>query len=352
MQANVTSADAQLPRVGRFEGSDRAWDEAVRALGGATFCHLSGWRHVLADTLGHESLRLQVTGASGEVRGLLPLARVRSRLFGDYLLSMPFLSYGGPLGDAEARRALVEAAVAEARALGVDLLELRARERLPGDLALSERKLTVLKALPATAEELWEKGIKAKLRSQVRRPQKEGMRARFGLELVPEFYGVFARTMRDLGTPVLPRRFFDAVAERFATESVVGVVEHRGRVVAAGYGFFWDGEVEITWAGALREYSASAPNMLLYWSFMEESIRRGAVAFNFGRCSRGSGTHRFKMQWGSEEYPLPWAQWSPHGVIATPSPESTKFRLATSVWSRLPLAVANFIGPRLSRLLP
>jgi serine/alanine adding enzyme len=352
MRANVTPPEGDTVRAVTFEGTDGEWDAAVASLGGGTFCHLSGWRHVLAEGLGHESMRLAVRGTSGETLGVLPLARVRSRLFGDYLLSMPFLSYGGPLGGGVARRALVEAAVAEARRLGVDLLELRSREPLPGDLAVSERKLTVLKALPATTEELWEKGIKAKLRSQVRRPLKEGMTARFGLDLVPEFYAVFARTMRDLGTPVLPRRFFDVVAERFARESVVGVIEREGETVAAGYGFLWDGEVEITWAGALREHAASAPNMLLYMSFMEESIRRGARTFNFGRCSPGSGTHRFKMQWGSEEHVLPWAQWSPGGVAATPSPDSAKFRLATAAWRRLPLPVANLIGPSVSRLLP
>jgi FemAB-related protein (PEP-CTERM system-associated) len=352
MRANVTPPEGASAHVVRFVGSDDEWDAAVRDLGGGNFCHLAGWRHVLAEALGHESLRLVAQGPGGETLGLLPMARVKSRLFGDYLLSMPFLSYGGPLGSEEAKRALVEAAVAEARTLGVDLLELRARERLPGDLSVSERKLTVLKALPATSEELWEKGIKAKLRSQVRRPQKEGMTARFGLDALPDFYEVFARTMRDLGTPVLARRFFDVIAERFAEESVVGVIEHQGRVVAAGYGFLWGGEVEITWAGALREYSASAPNMLLYWSFMEESIRRGAGTFNFGRCSPGSGTHRFKMQWGAEERVLPWAQWSPGGVASTPSPDSAKFRLATAVWTKLPVPVANLIGPRISRLLP
>lgn len=324
----------------------------MRALGSSSFCHLSGWRHVLRDVLGHESHQLIVQGAGGEILGLLPLVRVRSRLFGDYLLSMPFLSYGGPLGAQPCRELLVEAAVDEARAAGVDLLELRSRDRLPGDLAVSDRKLTVVKPLPETSEELWETGLKAKLRSQVRRPMKEGMTARFGPNGLADFYAVFARTMRDLGTPVLPKSFFEAILQHFGEVAVVGVIEYQGRAVAAGLGFLWCGEVEITWAGALREYAASAPNMLLYWTFMEESLRRGARAFNFGRCSPGSGTHRFKMQWGAEEYPLPWAQWTPRGVASTPNPDSAKFRIATRVWSRLPVGIANLVGPRISRLLP
>jgi serine/alanine adding enzyme len=339
-------------RVVRFSGTDQDWDAYVASAQGGTFCHLSGWEHVMSDVLGHDSLRLAVVDDAGACSGVLPLIRVRSRLFGDFLMSMPFLSYGGPVGSMEAKLLLVQAAVDEAKRMGVDLLELRARERLPGDLPVSERKLTVIKALGASSEELWEKGIKAKLRSQVRRPMKEGMVGRFGADLLEPFYDIFARTMRDLGTPVLPRRFFTALAERFSDQLVVGVVEYHGKPVAAGCGFSWGGEVEITWAGALQEHAKLAPNMLLYWSFMEESIRRGATHFNFGRCSPGSGTHRFKMQWGAEEHVLPWAQWSPRAVAATPSPQSAKFRAATAVWQRMPLALTNRLGPPLSRFLP
>jgi len=338
--------------VAPFSASDDEWDAALGHLAGSTFCHLAGWRHVMTDVLGHETVRLEARSADGTRVGLLPLVRVRSRLFGDYMLSMPFLSYGGPVGSVEARLSLVEAAVEEARARGVDLLELRARERLPGDLPVSERKLTVLKELPASPDELWEKGIRAKVRSQIRRPMKEGMSARFGSHLVEEFYGVFSLTMRDLGTPVLGKRFFHAIVERFPRQVVVGVVDHQGEPVAAGLGFEWKGEVEITWAGAARDLSRLAPNMLLYWSFMEESIRRGAGTFNFGRCSPGSGTHRFKEQWGGADQPLPWTQWSPRGVAATPSPDSAKFRLATAAWSRLPVSVSRVVGPPISRLLP
>jgi hypothetical protein len=92
--------------------------------------------------------------------------------------------------------------------------------------------------------------------------------------------------------------------------------------------------------------------MLLYASFMEEMIRRGARLFNFGRCTPGVGTHRFKLQWGGTDELLPWAQWAPGAVEATPSPERPVFRLATRAWQRLPLAVANRAGPWLARQLP
>ncbi len=335
-----------------FEGSDGDWDRLVAELPGGTACHLAGWRHVMQDAMGHETLYRLAVDEEGHPCGLLPLVRVRSRLFGDYLLSMPFLNDGGPLGTEEARAALGEEAVAEARRAGVDLLELRGRAPVPGSFATSDRKLTVLMPLGTSAEALWENGLKAKVRSQVRRPMKEGMVARFGHEYLDPFYDVFSRTMRDLGTPVLPRRFFSSIAEHLHDHVTFCVIEHEGTALAAGCGFLWNGEFEITWAGALREASRMAPNMLLYWSLMEESIRKGASAFNFGRCSPDSGTHRFKRQWGGDDLPLPWSQWSPAGVASTPNPDSAKFRLATRVWSRLPVAVTNRLGPPLARLLP
>ena len=335
-----------------FEGTDEEWDRLHEPWEGSTFCHLAGWRRIIGNAFGHEARYRVAVDEQGVVHGVHPLMRVRSRLFGDYLLSMPFLNYGGPLGSDEAREALGRDAAREAEATGVDLLELRSREAVPGDLRTTSRKLTVLLDLPDDPETLFKKGLKAKVRSQVRRPQKEGLTVRFGLELVQPFYEVFSRTMRDLGTPTLPRRFFDEIVSVLPEQAMIAVVEKDGEAMAAGFGFLWKGEFEITWAGALREYSRMAPNMLLYWGFMEESIRRGAHTFNFGRCSPDSGTHRFKKQWGGSDFPLPWAQWSKGGVDATPNPSGRKYQLATAAWRRLPVPVANFLGPFLARSLP
>ncbi len=356
----MRGAESPLPSSGGgttlqvvpWEGFPGEWDALLDRFDHSTFCHLAGWQAVMSQTLGHTLHYKVAVDPAGEVNGMLPLVRVRSRIFGDYLVSMPFLSYGGPLGTEEARRLLGEAAAQEAKELGVDLLELRSRTPVPGDLRTSHRKLTVLLDLPESSRDLWEKGLKAKVRSQVRRPQKDGMEAQVGKGEVGRFYGVFSRAMRDLGTPVLPRGFFAAVAEELS-ECVVFCTVHLGdEPVAAGCGFFWKGEFEITWAGSLREYNRSAPNMLLYWSLMEEAIELGARTFNFGRCSAGSGTHRFKRQWGGTDHPLPWAQWSPGSLSATPTPSGKKYELATAIWRRIPLGLANSLGPVISRNIP
>ena len=335
--------------AGEYRGSGERWDEFVRARQGS-FCHLWGWRAVMVEAMGHRPL-FRAASDTGELVGVNPLVEVKTGLFGHFLLSMPFLNYGGPLGSEPARAALADDARRLAQELEVDLLELRAREPLDGGLTTSHRKVTVVLDLPPATADLW-KALPSKVRSQVRRPQKEGMEFRIGPEQMDAFYEVFARNMRDLGTPVLPLRFFRAIRDHLGGEVVFSTVFHRGEPVAGGCGFVVGNEYEMTWASSLREHNRLAPNMLLYWGCMEAMSALGVGTFNFGRCTPESGTHRFKLQWGGRDVPLPWAQWSPGGVAATPSPDRPVFRLATAVWSRLPLAVANRLGPLLAIRLP
>src|SRR5213078_3829365 len=159
----------------------------------------------------------------------------------------------------------------------------------------------------------------------------------------------FARNMRSLGTPVLPRAFFERLSRAFGGLVVFGTVYRRAEPVAAGCGFVWHGEFEMTWASSLREHSRSAPNMLLYWAFMEQMIARGVRVFNFGRCTPGGGTHQFKRQWGGRDVPLPWRQFSTGAVKAPPSPGDPAFSWGPRLWRRLPLSIANRLGPRLVR---
>ena len=334
-----------------LDGREDAWDAFTASAPDSTFCHLAGWRGVMTDVLGHESLFLYTQDRDGAWRAVLPLVRVRSPLFGHYLVSMPFLNAGGPVGAPDGVAALLDHAAALARRFGVDLLELRARRALTGPLRVSDRKITVRLDLPDSPDALWRR-FDPKLRSQIRRPQKAGLEARFGADQVAPFYAVFASHMRALGTPVLPRAFFERIASVFPAVAVFGVVYRGTEPVAAGCGFVWRDEFEITWASSLREHSRIAPNMLLYWSFLERMIARGVRVFDFGRCTPGGGTHRFKRQWGAADVPLPWLQWSSRRVDAPPSPERPAFKVASAVWRRLPLALTNRLGPLLARQLP
>ena len=331
--------------------ADEEWDAYVSSAPDSTFCHRAGWRAVMTDGLGHEWMPLVAKDGDGSWQGALPLVRVRSPLFGHYLISLPFLNAGGALGTPAARQALSDAAIAEARRSRVDLLEIRSRAQPAATLAVSNRKITVTLELPGTPDELWEQ-FAPKLRSQIRRPMKAGLETRFGLDQRDAFYDVLARHMRVLGTPVLPAAFFARIAAALSGQVVFGAVYQGETPVAAGCGFLWRGELEITWASALREFNPLAPNMLLYWDFMRHAISRGARTFDFGRCTPGGGTHAFKRQWGGRDVALPWGQWTARAVAAPPSPDRPMFRLASACWRRLPLAVTNRLGPRIARQLP
>lgn len=340
-----------MSEVTPFDGEPGEWDAFVRRHPGWTHFHLHGWRAIMGTVLGHETLYLAAR-ADGVLTGVLPLVRVRSALFGHYLVSMPFVNYGGPLGEPGAVRALGAEAARLADAGGARLLELRSTTALPVELPVSHRKVTVVLDLPKDGDALM-KAFPAKLRSQVRRPEKEGVTFRFGREQVVPFFHVFARHMRDLGTPTQGRALFEAISQAFPDDAWFGCAWLGTRPIAAGAGFRWGQEFEMTWASALAEFNRTSANMGLYRAFMERAILEGCTRFNFGRCTPGSGTHRFKLQWGGRDEPLWWYQHAPGGATAsTPSPDQGAFSWGPRLWKRLPVPVATMLGPRIVRFIP
>jgi FemAB-related protein (PEP-CTERM system-associated) len=330
------------------------WDTFVRHQSGWTFCHVSAWHDVIRAVFGHECLYMVARRDDASIAAILPLVRVKSAVLGHYLVSMPFLNYGGPLGDPVAVRAVVDHAVALAARDNVKLLQLRSRQPLPADLAVSHQKITVTLELPENdADSLWQ-DFDAKVRSQVRRPQKAGAVAAFGHDQIEPFFAVFTRHMRDLGTPAQSLAFFRAIAQAFRDSVWFGCVYVDEQPVAGGCGFRWGSEFEMTWASSLRSFNRISPNMLLYWSFMQRACTEGVRVFNFGRCTPGSGTHRFKRQWGGRDEVLWWYGFSPRTShdLRTPSPDQGGFALAARIWQRVPLKVANAFGPRIVRFIP
>lgn len=337
--------------VDRFDGPAGEWDAFVRAQRGWSHFHLYAWRGVIEDVFGHECVYLAAR-LDGALVGVLPLVRVRSLIFGHYLVSMPFVNYGGPLGTAEGVEALTGAAVERAQRDNVKLLELRSRTPLSIALPASHRKITVVLDVPDGGAPALFKRLDSKVRSQVRRSQKEGATVRFGPGEVAAFFEVFSRHMRDLGTPTQPRRFFEAIAGRFPHDAWFGCAYVNDRPIAAGCGFRWADEYEMTWASALREYNRIAPNMLLYWSFMERAANEGVRLFNFGRCTPGGGTHRFKQQWGSRDEQLWWYHTGNATADATPSASDGKYSLGPKLWKHLPERLATALGPHIVRYIP
>lgn len=339
--------------AGLFLGSAGEWDEFGRQHAGFTHFHRLGWKSVITEVFGHDCLYLAARERGGNLAAILPLVRVKSALFGHYLVSMPFLNYGGPLGTEAGIRVLADLAAKEAKRSGAILLELRSRVPLPLEMPVSHRKITVVLDLPDHPDALV-RSFGSKLRSQVRRPGKEGVTVRFGADQIAPFFEVFSRHMRDLGTPTLPRRFFEVIARQFPEDAWFASAWLNDTPVAGGAGFRWNSEFEMTWAASLMAHNRIAPNMLVYWSFMERAIAAGVTLFNFGRCTPDSGTHRFKRQWGSRDEQLWWYQVArePAGTAATPSPDQGKYRWGPRLWQRLPLGLSRWLGPLIVKSIP
>jgi FemAB-related protein (PEP-CTERM system-associated) len=346
--ARTGTAIAVSSEIGQTE-----WDAFVHRHGDATVDHLWGWRPVFDDVFGHRTQYLAARRGEAVV-GVLPLVLFRSGLIGRAVVSLPFLNYGGVLADnADAVRALTDRAVAIAREWGASHLELRHRRRLVDSAPSREHKLALVRPLPATVEALWS-GTDRKVRNQVRKAQKEGLStAMGGAELVDEFYGVFARNMRDLGTPVYSKRLFTETLRVFADRTRIFVVRSGGRAVAAAIALAFRATVLVPWASSLRQFRHQCPNMLLYWSMLEQAARDGMTAFDFGRSSPGGGTHQFKLQWGAEPSPLVWEYPFLEGrEVPDHSPANPKFQTAIAVWKHCPLWLANAVGPHIVRAIP
>jgi FemAB-related protein (PEP-CTERM system-associated) len=336
-----------------------AWDAYVASHADATGYHRSIWRGVFERALGHETVYVAAMRGS-QVAGVLPLVAVKSWLFGSALVSLPFLNYGGVLADDDAAaNLLVDAARAAAAERGLRYVELRHIKRVFRTLAVRDHKVAMTLALPADDAAAW-KALDNKVRNQVRKAQKSGLQAASGgAELLGEFYDVFSRNMRDLGTPVFPRALFEQVLTT-VDRTRAYVVRSGDKPIAAGITVGFRGTTENIWASSLREFRAQCPNMLLYWTMIEDAVRAGQRTFDFGRSTPGEGTYHFKKQWGAVETPYAWEYAFPgqngsnahttDGATSLPSGSaSAKVELATRMWKHLPLPVANALGPAIAR---
>jgi FemAB-related protein (PEP-CTERM system-associated) len=244
--------------------------------------------------------------------------------------------------------------VALADELGVRYLELR-HEQPVEHPALTERmtaKVHMRLALPARADELWE-GLPAKVRNQVRKGQKCGLTVAWGgAELLDEFYDVFSRNMRDLGTPVYGRGLFAGVLRHFPGQAEFCVVRSEGKPAAAALLLHGTGVTEVPSASSLREYNLTCANMMMYWNLLERAVRRGQAVFDFGRSGADSNTYRFKKQWGAEPCPATWQYYVRRGTIGAVRPDNPRYGRAIRIWQRLPLGLTRLIGPVIVRGIP
>lgn len=357
---------ASVTHISAIDDSEQAaWDAYVDNHVQASLYHTYRWRTVIEQSFGHECFYLAAKNDQQKICGVLPLVRLRSRLFGDFAISVPFFNYGGPLADnVQISTQLLAHAAVIAQNLQLKHLEIRATQSLNFESALNSKtateswpartdKASMIRRLPNTSAQLDEE-IGAKVRAQIKRARQEDIAIHTGqLELLDDFYRVFAINMRDLGTPVYGKNFFRNILTAFPEQAHIVIVRLRGKPVAAAFLLGYRDMMEIPWASTIRSANTLNMNMLLYRAVLEFSIQQGYEFFDFGRSTIDSGTYRFKRQWGAQPLQHYWHYWQPNAAeLPSLKPDSPKFKLMIAAWQQLPVAISKLIGPHIVKYLP
>lgn len=325
---------------------------------GATAEHDPRWLDVLAGGLDHRPFML-IARDGDAVTGYLPLALVTSRLFGRFLVSLPYLNRAGLVArDAQVADALVEQAAELARIHDVQYLELRHDAKTEHDKLGAQRdeKVRMVMNLPDSADALW-KQINAKVRNQVRKGDKFNLEIKWGgVDLLDDFYEVFAVNMRDLGTPVYGRRLFEKILTHLEGDAELAVVEHEGQPIAGAL-LVHDSRMaapstQVPSASCLRAFNHTNANMWMYCRLLQRAIERGSATFDFGRSSVDAGTYRFKKQWGAQPQPTVWQYHVRRGDINAVRPDSPKYKRRIETWQKLPVWLTRLVGPAIVRGIP
>jgi FemAB-related protein (PEP-CTERM system-associated) len=352
--------DLRFSYLDNADAGNDALDAFVRAHPQGNAYQLAAWRRAVAAAYGFAG-RVLVARQGQELAGMLPLCEFARPLSRPRWISLPFCDLGGPMAVSdEVAEALAARARQDLGALGAAGLELRCSATGTADEAgLEGRKVRMLLGLPDSAAALMQ-SYPPKLRSQVRKAEKNGLTSEVagGTAAVGEFYDVYSRNMRRLGSPPHSRAWFEAVQRHYgaAGDMFMVIVRHEGKAVGAGWVLLCGDKAVIPWASTLADYNSLAPNMLLYWAIQSHLCERGVRQFDFGRSTFGEGTYKFKKQWGALPVALDWREWDAQGVapVAAPAAKgggSSLRPLVESAWQRLPLPVANSLGGFLRRYI-
>ena len=332
------------------EATVARWDRFVEGHPEATFFHRAGWRAVLQQAFAHPSYFLYAED-QGEIQGILPLGHLKSRLFGNSLVSTPFCVYGGAVAQSEqARVALEQAACDLARQLKVDYLELRNLKPSGSGRPGKSLYVTFRKVLEADHDKNMA-AIPRKQRAVVRKGGAQNLVSVIDPQ-VDRLYDTYAESVRNLGTPVFSKKLFQALRDVFGDDCEVLSIEHGGAVVSSVMSFYFRNEVLPYYGGGTQAARGLQANDFMYWEVMRRAVERGARMFDFGRSKLGTGSYRFKTHWGFEPTPLHY-EYELVRASSVPdlNPLNPKYRLFIEGWKRLPVPVSKWLGPWLSRTL-
>ena len=326
------------------------WNDFVQQHPDSTFFHLAEWKDVLEQAFGHATHYLY-SEANGEITAVLPLAEVKSWLFGHSLVSTPFCVYGGVLAnDDKSARLLVEKACELARELNVDYLELRNRQRQQESWPCKELYVTFRKTISDNDEENL-KAIPRKQRAVVRKSLELGLDHAFD-DKPDDFYTAYSTSVRNLGTPVFSAKYFQTLKSLFKDRCDILTIRKDGELVASVMSFYFKDEVLPYYGGGTAAARSLKGNDYMYWQLMCESVKRGLSVFDYGRSKEGTGSYSFKKNWGFVPEPLFYEYYL---VKATEMPDvnplNPKYQLMINTWQKLPLWLSQKIGPLVSKYL-
>lgn len=331
--------------------SARRWDAFVFGCADATFFHRSGWQEIVSGVFRHRTYFLYAE-RDGVIEGVLPLAHVKSRLFGNALVSLPFAVYGGVAATVpEAADALEVEALAIAQRLGVDHLELRNFDQRHAEWPTQDLYVCFRKAIDPDVEANM-LAIPRKQRAMVRKGIKNGLRSEVE-RTVSHFFPLYADNVLRHGTPAMPRRYFERLLQVFGDDcDVLTVFDPQGRPISSVLSFYFRDEVLPYYAGDDVAARDLAGNDFKYWELMRRSCERGLRIFDYGRSKQGTGSYSFKKNWGFEPKPL-FYEYRLYKCDSIPqnNPANAKYRLFIEAWRRLPIGVANWLGPFIVRNL-
>ncbi len=332
-----------------YAGERDEWDEFVRRTPGGTFFHLIGWKEVLEQAFGFAP-RYLFAKRSGQVVGVLPLFELRAAFSKPCLLSLPFAVEGGICSaDEAARQALEAAALILSEQRQARYLELRDGLDGTGFQMREGLYFRFRRPLLPTDEENFA-AIPRKQRRMVRVGQQSGLVARVSRDDLDVFYDLYARSVRNLGTPVFPRRYLQLLLERFPDDCVLLTVRHDGTPAAAVLSFFFNDRVLPYYAGSRSEFFRYAVNDFMYWELMRYARERGARVFDFGRSKKGTGAYDFKCHWGFEPEPFRYRVHVQNaGSVPDHSVSDSGIQFLRRAWRRVPLPLTKLFGPFLIR---
>ena len=350
----VPKADSELI-VRRLAPSDCEqnvrWDAFVAASIGATFFHKSAWQKIIGEIFHHQTYFLYAE-REGLIEGVLPLGHVNSMLCGNSLVSLPFAVYGGiAANSSEAANALAAEAQAIAMQLGVDRLELRNLEPCHPEWPKQDLYVCFRKTLDQDVEANM-LAIPRKQRAMVRKGIKNGLHSEIDTT-ADRFFALYADNVHRHGTPAMPKRYFEALMEAFGKDcEVLTVVDENERPLSSVLSFYFRDEVLPYYAGDDLSARNLAANDFKYWELMRRACERGVKVFDYGRSKQGTGSFSFKKNWGFEPQPLYYEYCLYKGDrIPQNNPNNAKFRLFIEAWRRMPIGLANWLGPFIVRNL-